>query len=395
MIRTFTDEELERLLDSGESDHVEFKPSWNSTSIKNGSQAVCGFANDFPERGSSGLLLIGVDDTGKPNGYPITNRLLEKIAQLKHNGRISPPPSLLVEKRVLQGTEVAACTVMPSLYPPVRYDGQIWIRVGAASMLATLQDDEILYEKRRLRNERPADLCPIRMASGSDLDRNIFTENFFPKSYEANQQEPLALGQMIMSAREQVPTLTGLLAFGKNPDRFIPGAYIQYTQFDGNEMTCPIAYQKQCHGSIPNLIDGLLAFLYDTGSARKDFKWKYPQDAVREVVQNAILHRDYYGMNTPIFFYQFESRIEIVSPGGPFGRVDWRNLGEAGLMTWRNPNLLQILRILGRAHGVGCGLALAQKAMRDNGNPPIRFQATRAMVQAILPKRTCPAHAKS
>ena len=138
MRQDMSDTELEALLDDLESDRVERKESFSEGSMRDKArQAVCAFANDFPNRNVPGILFIGARDDGKPSGLPITDDLLLQLADMRSDGKILPLPVLNVEKRRLKGAEMAVVTVLPSSMPPVRCDGRIWIRTGPRQVIAS------------------------------------------------------------------------------------------------------------------------------------------------------------------------------------------------------------------------------------------------------------------
>ena len=146
---TYSDMELESLLDDLESDLAERKESWKGDAPDKGRQAVCAFANDLPDHRKPGVLFVGAKDDGTPSGLRVTDELLQALADIKTDGNILPPPSLTVQKHRLKGAEMAVVTVVPSDAPPVRYKGRVWIRIGPSRRLATAQDERILSEKRR------------------------------------------------------------------------------------------------------------------------------------------------------------------------------------------------------------------------------------------------------
>ena len=140
----FTDEELLQIIETGESDAVEFKESLSSNTPERIREAICAFANDLPDHRKPGLVLVGVKDDTTIGTTPITDELLRRLADMKTDGNIVPPPSLTVEKRTLQGKEIAAVAVLPSNSPPVRCRGAIHIRTGPRRGTATAQDERIL-----------------------------------------------------------------------------------------------------------------------------------------------------------------------------------------------------------------------------------------------------------
>ena len=126
----FTDKGLLQIIEAGEADRVELKESLSGSATERIREAVCAFANDLPRHQKPGLVFVGVRDDKTITGLSVTDELLQQLADMKTDGNIVPPPSLNVEKRVLQGKEIAVVTVQPSDSPPVRFRGAIYIRTG-------------------------------------------------------------------------------------------------------------------------------------------------------------------------------------------------------------------------------------------------------------------------
>ncbi|KJR42534.1 transcriptional regulator [Candidatus Magnetoovum chiemensis] len=158
----YTEEELETLLTDIESDISERKESWKGDAPDTGRQAVCAFANDLPDNRKAGVLFVGVRNNGTPSNLDISDALLRTLSDIKTDGKILPPPSIVVEKRTLKGAEMAVVIVQPSDSPPVRYNGRIWIRIGPRRAVANAQDERILNEKRRYR-DIPFDVQPLQI----------------------------------------------------------------------------------------------------------------------------------------------------------------------------------------------------------------------------------------
>ena len=236
----FTEEELLQIIATGESDRVEFKKSLSSSTATRIREAICAFANDLAGHEKPGFVFVGVADDRTIDNIAVTDRLLQQLADMKTDGNIVPPPSLTVEKRRLQGKEIAVVIVHPSNSPPVRYKGAIHVRIGSRRSIATAQDERVLNEKRRY-GDRPFDIYPIPTAGLSDLNQTQFeneylAQAFAPEILEANErtlEERLAATKMIASADERIATVLGILVLGKNPQDFLPGAYVQFLRIDG------------------------------------------------------------------------------------------------------------------------------------------------------------------
>src|SRR5712692_7287692 len=121
-----TDDELQDLLSDLESDRAERKASLSDTDRV--SQAICAFANDMPNHQLPGVVFIGANDDATCAGLVVSDQLLLNLSHLRSNGNIVPIPSMTVQKRVLNGCEIAVVIVQPSFGPPVRYQGRVWIR---------------------------------------------------------------------------------------------------------------------------------------------------------------------------------------------------------------------------------------------------------------------------
>ena len=110
----------------------------------------------------------------------------------------------------------------------------------------------------------------------------------------------------------------------------------------------------------------------------------YPLAALQQFVRNAVLHRTYEATHAPVRVYWYDDRIEILSPGGPFGAVSAENFGAPGLTDYRNPNLAEALRVLGFVQHYGAGIPTAERELKKNGNPPPEFQVEATHVLVVV-----------
>jgi len=387
--------ELERLLVDLESDRVERKESFAGSAPKKVREAVCAFANDLPDHRQPGVVFIGARDDGIPAGLTVSDKLLLDLADIKTDGNILPPPSLTVEKRILRGAELAVVTVQPSDSPPVRYQGKICIRIGARQGLASAQDERVLNEKRRYR-DLPFDINPVPSATVRDLDRRFFDDVYLPQAVDpevlaANQrtlEQRLAASKLVSTADEPTPTVLGLLVAGIRPQDFLPGAYAQFLRIDGTELTDEVIDDQELGGSVSDVLRALEDKLKSHNRVRVEFQSvaherrlaAYPLSALQQLVRNAVMHRTYEATNAPVRVYWFNDRIEIYSPGGPFGTVTRENFGQPGVTDYRNPNLAAALKVLGYVQKYGMGIAIARAELAKNGHPEPVFEVTPSAV---------------
>jgi ATP-dependent DNA helicase RecG len=113
----------------------------------------------------------------------------------------------------------------------------------------------------------------------------------------------------------------------------------------------------------------------------------YPVVAFQQIARNAVLHRTYEGTNAPVRVHWFSDRMEILSPGGPYGQVTRRNFGAEGIADYRNPNLAAAMKDLGYVQRFGIGIPIARRELEKNGNPPLEFTVEDTCVLAVLRKR--------
>lgn len=293
-------------------------------------------------------------------------------------------PSINVEKKIIQDCELAVIVVAPSSDTPVRYDGRVWVKVGPTVQQASPQEENQLAEKRRSA-DLPFDRRPSS-ASVEDLDLDYFANSYLP-----NAIAPDVLARNARAAPEQLrslhlvmddyPTYGGLMACGRDARAWLPGAYVQFLRFAGPEMTDAIQDQKALVGKLEDVLRQLddlfrrnISMATDITSRDREIRRPdYPLAALQQLARNAVMHRSYEGTNAPIRIHWFADRIEIVNPGGLYGAVTPRNLGQ-GVTDYRNPLIAESMHHLGFAQRFGMGLPTARQALRDNGNPPLQFQ---------------------
>lgn len=392
-----TDDELLQLFRLGESDLVERKESVNDKDKIR--QAICAHANDLPNHGKPGVIFIGQRDDLRCAGLPVDDQLLLSLASMKDDGKLLPFPSISVRRVTLDGCAVAAVVVQPSQNTPVRCDGRIWIRVGPRRALASPDEERRLTEKRRWGN-LPFDAQPVKGASLSDLDLKRFQLEYVPIAAspeaiaENNRPLELQLRALRFTDRSSTPTATALLVMGINPRTFFPGAYIQFLRVDGVNLTDPIVDQKELSGTLGDQlrqVDELLRLNIrrgaDVAGLVRAESVDYPEEALRQLIRNAILHRSYEGSNAPVRVHWFADRVEVLSPGGPFGSVTRESFGRTGMTDYRNPTVAEALKALGFVERFGIGIEIARASLKKNGSPPPEFTVEDAHVHVAVRKK--------
>jgi ATP-dependent DNA helicase RecG len=182
--------------------------------------------------------------------------------------------------------------------------------------------------------------------------------------------------------KENCPTNAGILVFGINPLFQLPGAYIQYVKFEGEEMISSVVFEKEFSGALISELGIVDDFIKNniikerpvrTGSFQEKKIVNYPYWALRELVMNAIMHRSY-ETNSPIYIYEFSDRIEIHNSGGLYGDVNASNFPNAS--GYRNVVLAETLKRLGYVNRFNYGVKRAIHELEINGNGQPEFDLT-------------------
>ena len=377
------EEQVKKLMTDLESDRIERTSSFREDKL---GPAVCALSNDFPNHRQSGYILLGVDDNGRVKGIKITDDDLQKIGNVKSNGNVLPQPSLVVSPVYsIDGGDVVVIEVRPSLYPPVRYCGRCWIRVGPRKAMASPEEERILTE-RRISYAKTYDLVPAWGAALEDISVDIFKINYLPSAIDretllenGRRTEEQLASLRFYDIKEKCPTHAGILMFGLNPEFYLPGAYIQYIKFLGEEMTTEVAFEKKFSGALITEIRQLDDFIKGNIIKEKPIKKdsfqeqnirNYPYWALRELIMNAIIHRSYES-NAPTYIYEFSNRIEIINSGGLFGEATAQNFPDAS--DYRNVVLAEAMKVLGYVNRFNYGIKRAIHELEENGNGAPNF----------------------
>lgn len=390
-----SDGNLCALLTNLESDLVERKES--ATLTDKIAQAICAYANDLPGYGSSGVVFVGATDDGRPSGLAVTDKLLLSLAGIRDTGKILPLPSMRVSPLDVDGQQVAVIEVEPSLSPPVRYEGRVWIRVGPRRAIASADEERRLSERRRAA-DLTFDARPMTGLTLDELDLALFEREYLPAALPAdvieenNRTAVERLSALRLTALDGTPTTAGVLLLGTDPTRNLPGAYLQFLRIDGISLDDPVLDEKMLTGPVPTLLrqlDELLSLNIHTavtiGTGTTDSRMPdYPLAALQQLARNAILHRSYEGTSSPTRLTWYDDRVELFSPGGPYGSVTIENFGRPGVTDYRNPVLAEVMRNLGYVQRFGAGLQVARAAAKRNGNPPVEFDVDASFIGLTL-----------
>ena len=384
-----TEEQLRHMMTDLEAENIERTRAFDKAD-KMG-QAICAFANDLSNRGTPGYLLLGVENDGAISGKRIDDEHLTSLGGLKTEGNLLPPPAMALEVFHFAAGDVVVITVFPSAYPPIRYQGQVWIRLGARKALATDEDIHLL-EERRQKSGRRFEEQPCTAARMEDLDLDIFRTQYLPKAIQAEviEEDSRPIREQMAALRfydreVQTPTNLGMILFGKHPEMFIPSAYLQYVRFSTADNGGDILTEHAYKGPLLRIIAELDGFVrvgvasprsVRVSALREEIIRVYPDWSIRELLLNAIIHRDYQIGNAPIKFYDYDgSRLELSNPGGLYGQATPDNFPYVN--DYRNPLLAEAIKVMGYVNKFNRGIAKVKAELEKNGNPPPVFDVNK------------------
>ena len=186
------------------------------------------------------------------------------------------------------------------------------------------------------------------------------------------------------------------LPLGKRPQDFLPGAYVLFLRIAGTELSDEVVDEEICNGSVADMIRRLEEKLAAHNRTSVDFtstaqeirRSTFPLGALRQLVRNAVMHRTYEGTNAPVRVLWFNDRIEIISPGGPYGTVTAQTFGHPGVVDYRNPFVAEAMRVLGLVQRFGLGIQTAQSALRAESHPELEFRIESNWVHCTVRTRS-------
>ena len=359
-------------------------------------EAICAFSNDLPNSREKGYLILGAHDNGVLSGLRVDDALMKKIAGIRSDGNILPLPMMSVERFEFVEGDLLVVEVSPALIPPVRYRGRTFIRIGPRRDIATEAEERVLLEKRTS-YMATFDAMPCFGASLKDIDAHFIKNEYLPqiidsdvlKADKRSLQEQLAAIHLY-DITNDCPTNAAIILFGKNASFFLHGCYVQYVHFAGEDTGSEILNERQIRGSLCSILPKLESFVKDAivtarpmpvSMLREQIVFNYPELALRELLMNACMHRDYQS-NMPIRIYQFSNRIEILNAGGLYGEARPENFPTVN--DYRNPIIAEAMRGMKYVNMFNRGVQRVKNMLRENGNPEPKFNVSKVTAFEVM-----------
>lgn len=382
-----TKEDVSKLLHCTETYRIERTTSTGD--MDKFQEAICAFSNDLPNSRKKGYLILGARDDGSLSGIKVDDALMKKIAGIRSDGNILPLPIMSVEKVEFEEGDLVVVEVSPALVPPVRYRGRTFIRIGPRRDIASESEERVLLEKRTS-YMATFDATPCFEASLKDIDTQFIENEYLPQIIDNNilrtdkrpLKEQLAAIHLYDTTHD-CPTNAAIVLFGTNATFFLHGCYVQYVHFEGENAGSEILNERQIRGSLCSILPKLESFVKDAivtarpmpvSILREQIVFNYPELALRELLMNACMHRDYQS-NMPIRIYQFSNRIEILNAGGLYGEARPENFPTVN--DYRNPIIAEAMRGLKYVNMFNRGIQRVKNMLKENGNPEPKFNVSK------------------
>ena len=379
--------DLLQRIENGESSSLQFKRELSGPQSL--AAEIAAFAN-----GKGGVILVGVEDrTGRIVGldYETIQETARLAANVASQG-VVPPVRIETETFEAEERKILAIRVPEGPFKPYKdSSGNIWVKQGADKRRTT-DNLEILSLLQESGLCRP-DETELPDATAADLDDRL-VDSFFRSVYGKEPgafgvDRPTLLRNLRVLGPGGRPTVGGLLFFGSVPQWKLPSCAVKAVAFAGTDVAgTRYLDSKDVEGTLPEQFERTMSFLkanlhyvQHERSVNMVGELEVPEIALEELLQNALVHRDYL-IPAAVRVLVFDDRVEIVSPGClPNGlSVDDIRLGTS---FQRNPLLASLCAKTMRYRGLGSGILRTIRVCAD-----VRLENDEAarVFRAVLPR---------
>lgn len=360
---------LTDLLSSHEGKGLEFKRDLSSPDGI--LRTIIAFANT-----SGGILLIGVDDAtahvrGLADPLDAEQRLVSMVSDAI-TPRVLPEIEILPWRRThVLGVQVFPSGARPHYLKRSSREQSVYVRVGSSNRRA---DHELIAELQRFARGEAFDEQPMPDLTADTIDFPAVAASFAAvRKLKRTDMQTLRLVTQHQARR--VPTIGGVLLYGRDRAHLFPDAWIQAGRFAGIDRS-HIVDSLAIRADLPRAIELAIDFVQkhdrraaEIGAVRRRDRWGIPPIALREAIINSVAHADYSQRGAPIRVSMFDDRLEIENPGLlPFGLVIEDVL--RGISKLRNRVIGRVFHELGLIEQWGSGVQRMTAACIEAGLPP-------------------------
>ena len=365
--------------------------------------------SSFSNQHDGGIIIFGIDEEneydviGVYDAQDLQKKVMEQSLQMEPIVRPLFTVAQIGDKMVVSA-EISECDIYekPCFYKGAGRVRGSYIRVGDSDQPMT-EYEIYSYEayKRRIHDElRTVDRSTLENLSLDNVTEYLIKLRRQKQNLVNLDKERILETQGI--CQEGLPTLAGLMLLGEYPQEFLPqlcvtamvvqGKAIGELGNDGERFID----NKRIEGTIPQILESTLAFVRRnmkvktiiTEEGTRADKPEYPVKAVREIILNALIHRDY-SMHTdrsPIRLVMFEDRLELENPGGLYGRITIDDLGKASADT-RNPYIAGALEIMIDTENRFSGIPTVLAELKRANMPSPIFIDKRGVFKVVFYKK--------
>jgi ATP-dependent DNA helicase RecG len=363
-------------------------------------ETVSAFAN-----GSGGLIILGVSEKDGFTAVPVDAPKLANALATACCDQVEPAVRAEIAVVEFEGKPVAVAAV-PELE---RAKKPCYVKTQGlerGSYVRGHDGDRHLstYEIHSLltgRGQPKDDSVPVDGTATSDLlqrETTAFVQRLRDTRgqvfVEVSDEQVLRMTGVLAPDGSTV-TVAGLLALGRFPQQFLPQLNVTFVAFptiDARPMADGTRFLDNVpvDGPIPQMVEGAWAALgrnvtrraIVNGMGREDV-WEYPPRAVRELVANALMHRDYHPLaqGSQVRVELYPDRLEITSPGGLYGAINAEALQRSPITSTRNLFLARLLEDVAMPHSEqvvaenrGTGLFVVANELERSGLPPLEIK---------------------
>jgi ATP-dependent DNA helicase RecG len=399
-------EELKQLI----NDIVGLRCEKNTVELKKAEggtpQRLYNTLSSFSNQAGGGVIIFGID---QDNDYNVCGVYDPQDLQVKVTDQAQQMEPVVrplftvaqIDGKTIVSAEISECDVYekPCYYRGAGKMRGSFVRVGESDQPMTEYE---IYSYEVFRRKIQDELRTVPEGIGAKLNDSrvsLFLSKMRvqkPNFTNLTDSDALTLCGLFKDGQ---PTVAGLLLFGLYPQANFPGFDITALVIPGYAMGntagdgVRFIDNKRIGGTIPELLEGAMAFVHrnikvrtiiDDNGKRVD-KMEYPLKAIREIILNALIHRDYssHTESSPIRIMFFSDRLEVENPGGLYGRLTINELGMVGADT-RNPSIAAALEILIDTENRFSGIPTIRYEMEAAGLPAPKFDSTRGVFRVTL-----------
>lgn len=384
-----------------ESNFIEVKKA------ANGCPKIFDTLSSFSNQRDGGVILFGIDESndfdvcGVYDAADLQKKISEQCLQME------PAVKALCSVCDFNGKTVV-CAEIPEIedfQKPCYYKGAgrlrgSFTRVGDSDRQMT---DYEIYSYEAFRKKIEDELRPVERADIRELhtkEMATFKKILVEKKPKVAALDSRKVLQLLGFVSDAHPTITGLFMFGEYPQGFFPQLCITAVSVGGTEYCSTnnagerFLDNSRIEGTIRQMFENSMTFVkrnmkyrtvIDENTGKRDDVPEYPIIAIREIIINALVHRDYsiHTDNCPITIKMFSNRIEVENPGGLYGRTTLDTIGEYGADT-RNPYLANALEIFGQTENRYSGIPTIRRAMEEFHLKAPLFENSRGTFRVTL-----------